>query len=179
MTDDENSIALEDDRPTLGTLRRHPVRHVLVPAFVALGIVLAVAGLISLVDTRLVATREPATLTTSQDPDGLPFCDGTETHYAVKGTDCRLLPIVTAPGALGPPNTGGSIDGIDWVPAYPGSNVWIPEHQISGRLYVKSPGSRVPVPPGYVEIGRTPTGSVLYWRTDPIESPSPVPVNRE
>lgn len=91
-----------------------------------------------------------------------------EDHYGIKGTDCRSLPVVTAPGELGPASAGLAV-GTDWVEAYPGSNVWIPDHQISGNLYVHDPDSAALPPEGYQEIGKTPTGEILYWL--PTEQP--------
>lgn len=74
------------------------------------------------------------------------------------------MPVVTAPGALGPANTGGPGGGTDWEPAYPGSNVWLPEETVSGRLVIHLPGTGTPAPEGYEKIGETPDGAILYWR---------------
>jgi hypothetical protein len=71
------------------------------------------------------------------------FC---ATLYELHGTDCAKLPVVSAPGALGPANAGGPGGGTDWQAAYPGSNVWIPEDQITGRLFVLLPDSTVAPP---------------------------------
>jgi hypothetical protein len=95
------------------------------------------------------------------------FC---ATLYELHGTDCAELPVVTAPGALGPANAGGPGGGTDWEAAYPGSNVWIPEGQITGRLFVLLPDATVAPPEGDQEIGRLPDGAVLYW--DPTPDPA-------
>ena len=95
------------------------------------------------------------------------FC---ATLYELHGTDCAKLPIITAPGELGPANSGGPDGGTDWEPAYPGSNVWIPEDQITGRLFVLLPDSTVAPREGDQEIGRLPDGAVLYW--DPTPDPT-------
>lgn len=92
------------------------------------------------------------------------LCAGVAYHDGVHGTDCKSMPILTAPGALGPANTGGPAGGTDWEPAYPGSNVWIPEFQISGRLVVFPAGTTRPPPAGYERLGMTPDGATLYWR---------------
>jgi hypothetical protein len=94
------------------------------------------------------------------------MCEGVQLHYGIHGTDCRSLPVVTASGELGPANTGGPAGGTDWVQAYPGSNVWIPDYQISGRLLVVPAGSQQPPPQGYENIGRAPDGATFYWRAD-------------
>ena len=96
------------------------------------------------------------------------FC---ATLYELHGTDCAKLPIVTDPGALGPANAGGPGGGTDWEPAYPGSNVWIPEDQITGRLFVVLPDSSVAPPDGDKQIGQLPDGATLYW--DPTAAPDP------
>ena len=96
------------------------------------------------------------------------FC---ATLYKLHGTDCAKLPVVTTPGALGPANAGGPGGGTDWEAAYPGSNVWIPTDEITGRLFVLLPDSTVAPPEGDQEIGRLPDGAVLYW--DPTPDPGP------
>ena len=83
-------------------------------------------------------------------------------HHGVHGKDSSM-PVITAPGELGPPSTGWSVCGTDWHPAYPGSNVWLPDEQLSGKLFVQLPGSDMQPPDGYEEIRRTPDGAVLYW----------------
>ena len=151
-------------------LRENPIRLLVIPAL----IVLATVGTLAVLLWAVVESGDRRTVATSTAPsiDDNPSCDGVEALYAVKGTDCRDLPVVTAPGALGPPNTGGPAGGTDWLPALPGSNVWIPEYQISGRLFVKMPGSPVPVPEGYEKIGPGPNGMVFYWRPDDIPPPA-------
>lgn len=114
----------------------------------------------------------PAPVVSSQH-GGDGSCTAGEPFYATHGTDCHELPIVTGKGELGPANTGGPGGGTDWEPAYPGSNVWIPDYQISGRLYVQSPGSRVTPPVGYEKLGQAPNGATLYWLPAnlPVEPP--------
>jgi hypothetical protein len=92
------------------------------------------------------------------------------TLYELHGTDCAKLPIVTDPGELGPANAGGPGGGTDWEQAYPGSNVWIPEDQISGRLFVLLPDSSVVPPEGEEQLSRLPDGTTLYW--DPTPAPA-------
>lgn len=111
--------------------------------------------------TRAQATATRAT--PAPDTRTVP-CVDLSPEQRSQNPNCNLLPIVTKPGELGPANTAGPFGGTDWVPAYPGSNVWIPAEQISGRLFVQLPGSDVPPPEGFVEIGKTPDGAVLFWK---------------
>jgi hypothetical protein len=101
---------------------------------------------------------------TTPAPTAADSCEDEAILHGVHGTDCRPMPVVTAPGALGPANTGGPAGGTDWEPAFPGSNVWIPEETVSGRLVVYLPRSGAPAPKGYEKIGQTPDGAILYWQ---------------
>jgi hypothetical protein len=147
-----------------GPPRRAGARIALIAALVVIGIQGAVALAV------LTRSREAPLVSTvpvssgDRSPDLM--CEGVKLHYGIHGTDCRSLPIVTPSGALGPANTGGPAGGTDWVQAYPGSNVWIPDYQISGRLLVVPTGSNQPPPPGYEMIGRAPDGATFYWRAD-------------
>ena len=115
---------------------------------------------------QMSPAEQPATAPSSengraqQDPCADWKLDGI--HHGIHGTD-NSMPVITDPGELGPPSTGWSVCGTDWHPAYPGSNVWLPEEQISGRLFVQLPDSDMQPPDGYEEIRRTPDGAVLYW----------------
>ncbi|MBO0677334.1 hypothetical protein JRC04_07655 [Mycolicibacterium sp. S2-37] len=154
--------------PVWDTLRQNPIRLILIPAAIVLSALGALAVLL-----WIVAEEEHRhAVQTSATKNADAGCEGAEAHYALKGTDCRDLPVVTDPGALGPANTGGPAGGTDWLPAYPGSNIWIPEYQVSGRLLVKLPGSQVPVPEGYQELGPGPDGMIFYWRPDDLPPPS-------
>jgi hypothetical protein len=156
-TGDDSSPA----RPPTG--RRWPADRVFA-ALVAAGIFVAtLIGSVALIAN--VTERERYSPQTTPVPSATDaYCEGVVILYGIHGTDCRSMPVVTAPGALGPPNTGGPGGGTDWKPAFPGSNVWIPEEQISGRLVVHLPGSGVPPPEGYEKIGQTPDGAILYWQ---------------
>jgi hypothetical protein len=118
----------------------------------------SIALIVKVTESKSHSTPTPP-IPTADDP-----CDDESILHGIHGTDCRPMPVVTAPGALGPANTGGPAGGTDWEPAFPGSNVWIPEETISGKLVVHLPDSGVPPPEGYEMIGQTPDGAVLYWR---------------
>lgn len=147
-----------------GRPRRSVVRIALIAALLVIAIQGAVAVAI------LTQKRDSPSAAKLPAGSGIPgsdvVCEGVTLHYGIHGTDCKSLPIVTPPGALGPANTGGPAGGTDWTQAYPGSNVWIPDYQISGRLLVVPAGSRQPPPPGYEMIGHAPDGSRFYWRSD-------------
>ncbi len=150
-----------------GRLKQDPIRLLVIPAAI-------VGATLGILTWAMSNTDDTHTVDVSVTPttDDYPGCVGVEGFYAVKGTDCRDLPIVTDPGALGPPNTGGPAGGTDWVPAFPGSNVWLPKYQVGAQLFVKQPGSRVPVPEGYDEIGRGPNGLIFYWRPNDVPPPA-------
>jgi hypothetical protein len=128
--------------------------------------------------TEIDRQQPSAPKTTPEIPSSVNHADPADCHNlllnaaqpGVRDASSGKMPIITVPGELGPPNTGRSVCGTHWVPAYPGSNVWIPEDQISGRLFVLLPGSDMDPPEGYVEIGRTTDGAVLYWQS---AAPSP------
>ena len=148
---------------------------------IAMGIVAAVMAVaVALVRNASSVDPTPPYPPPSPPPPALPpaalavppasvpeFC---ATLYELHGTDCAKLPIVTEPGALGPANAGGPDGGTDWEAAYPGSNVWIPADQITGRLFVLLPDSTVVPPDGDQQIGRLPDGATLYW--DPTPDPA-------
>lgn len=140
-------------------------------AAVAAGIFVAtLTGSIALIVSVTETNRHSAPTTPA--PTTADDCDGEAILHGVHGTDCRPMPVVTAPGALGPANTGGPGGGTDWEPAFPGSNVWIPEETVSGRLVVHLPGAGA-APKGYEKIGQTPDGAILYWQ--PYDHPDAEP----
>lgn len=96
----------------------------------------------------------------------------------IHGTDSKDMPIITKPGELGPPDTSLFPGGQGWEEAYPGSGVWIPQEQISGKLFIQPPDRPDLLPPyGYEEIGRAPDGAILYW-PEPSNYPQPyIPSN--
>ncbi|NTY60700.1 hypothetical protein [Mycolicibacterium sphagni] len=143
--------------------RLDSVRHVLIVAMIAI----AIEGVAAVMHIREIHQEPPPAAAALDPPSSARSsspCEGISHLYAIHGTDCRDLPVVTTPGALGPANTGGPAGGTDWEPAYPGSNIWIPDYQISGRLFVIPAGSHQPPPVGYERLGQTPSGATLYWR---------------
>ncbi len=153
------------------TEARRPERVRLILIVVGIAVAIVLGGTALVFDFTGIGHRETAPVTPQPIPtpprNPQSSCDWDTAHEGVHGTDCRALPVVTAPGELGPAGTGSTVGGTNWEPAFPGSNVWIPEQQISGRLFVERPGSKVPPPDGYVVIGHAPDGSVLYWQQRP------------
>lgn len=136
----------------------------LVAALVAAGLFVAtLIGSVALI-VNMTESERHSPSTTPAPGAAADYCEGVAILYGIHGTDCRSMPVVSAPGALGPANTGGPGGGTDWKPALPGSDVWIPEEQISGRLLVYPPGSGLTPPAGYEKIGKTPEGAILYWQ---------------
>lgn len=141
-------------------------------ALVAAGIFVAtLVGSIALIVNVTESERYSPRVTPASSADD--YCDGLAILYGIHGTDCWPMPVVTAPGALGPANTGGPGGGTDWEPAFPGSNVWLPKQELSGRLFIQPPRSGVPPPEGYEKIGQTPDGAILYWQ--PYDHPDAKP----
>lgn len=151
-----------------GSAPKRPNPSVVRIALIAALLVLAIQGAIAVAVLATQRDTPPAAKAAARSGGSKVdvACEGVTLHYGIHGTDCKSLPIVTAPGALGPANTGGPGGGTDWTQAYPGSTVWIPDYQISGRLLVLPAGSPKPPPEGYEKIGRTLDGATLYWRTD-------------
>lgn len=133
-------------------------------ALVAAGIFVAIlVGSVALIVN--VTESERHSTTTTPAPSGVAdYCEGLAILYGIHGTDCWPMPVVTAPGALGPANTGGPGGGTDWEPAFPGSNVWMSKQELSGRLFIQPPRSDVLPPEGYEKLGQTPDGAILYWQ---------------
>lgn len=161
----ENDTATAEDDTAAATApvgRRWPADRVVAAAFAAGIFAATLVGSAALMVNIAENKRHspPATPPSTAGED----CEGVAVLYGIHGTDCRPMPVVTAPGALGPANTGGPGGGTDWDPAFPGSNVWIPEEHVSGRLVVHVPDSGVPPPEGYEIVGQTPDGAVLYWQ---------------
>lgn len=102
------------------------------------------AGQVRLLDYPL---DTPPTLPKPTDPNHL----SESTLDGIHGTGSKDMPIIKAPGELGPPSTGMVPGGTTYVEAVPGSGVWIPSDQISGKSWMPShPGELAPN--GYEEI---------------------------
>jgi hypothetical protein len=83
----------------------------------------------------------------------------------IHGTGSKDMPIIKKPGELGPPNTGMVPGGTSYIEAIPGSGVWIPSDQISGKLWMPSfPGELAP--PYYEEIAPG-----IWWPRPPSVDP--------
>jgi hypothetical protein len=103
--------------------------------------------------------------TPTPDPTGDPQHLPESTVDGLHGTGAKDLPIITQPGEPGPPNTGTFPGGTDYVEAIPGSGVWIPSDQISGKLWMPSqPGDLAP--PNYEEIAPN-----VWWPQPPAIDP--------
>lgn len=74
----------------------------------------------------------------------------------VHGTGDYRMPVVLKPGELGP---------YGWQEVVPGTGVWVPQGQVSGKMVVVPPGSLAPW--GYQQIGTAPDGSGLWWYVPP------------
>lgn len=83
----------------------------------------------------------------------------------IHGAGSNDMPIITEPGELGPHSTGMFPGGTTYVEAIPGSGVWIPSDQISGKLWMPSyPGELAP--PNYAEIAPG-----IWWPQPPSVDP--------
>lgn len=74
----------------------------------------------------------------------------------VHGTGDYRMPVVLKPGELGP---------YGYQEVVPGTGVWVPPGQISGKMVVVPPGTLAPW--GYQQIGTAPDGSGLWWYVPP------------
>lgn len=116
------------------------------------------AGQVRMLDNPL----DPPTPTDPADPTHL----SESTLDGIHGTGSHDMPIITAPGALGPPSTGMVPGGTTYVEAIPGSGVWLPSDQISGKLWMPSyPGELAPH--GYEEIAPG-----IWWPQPPSVDPT-------
>lgn len=117
------------------------------------------AGEVRMVDYPL---DTPPTPEEPSDPNHLPE----STLDGIHGTGSKDMPIIKAPGELGPPSTGMVPGGVTYVEAIPGSGVWIPSDQISGKMWMPSyPGELAPH--GYEEIAPG-----MWWPQPPSVDPT-------
>lgn len=117
------------------------------------------AGQVRMVDYPLDTPPTPAE---PADPNHLPE----STLDGIHGTGSKDMPIIKAPGELGPPSTGMVPGGTTYVEAVPGSGVWIPSDQISGKLWMPSyPGELAPH--GYEELAPG-----IWWPRPPAVDPT-------
>jgi hypothetical protein len=116
------------------------------------------SGHIQLLDYPL---EPPPSAPEPADPKHLPE----STIDGIHGTGSRDMPIIKKPGELGPPNTGMYPGGTNYEEAIPGSGVWIPSDQITGKLWMPSfPGELAP--PSYEEIAPG-----IWWPRPPSVDP--------
>jgi len=100
-------------------------------------------------------TTAPADPPSTPDPDhpGPTSRGGLD---GVHGTGDYRMPVVLKPGELGP---------YGWQEVVPGTGVWLPPGQISGKMVVVAPGALAPW--GYQHLGTAPDGSGLWWYVPP------------
>lgn len=74
----------------------------------------------------------------------------------VHGTGDRSMPVILQPGELGP---------FGYEEAVPGTGIWLPQDEISGKMVIVAPGELAPS--GYEQIGTAPDGSGVWWPEKP------------
>lgn len=74
----------------------------------------------------------------------------------VHGTGDHSMPVILKPGELGP---------YGYQEAVPGTGIWIPQDEISGKMVIVAPGELAPS--GYEQLGTAPDGSGVWWPEQP------------